>query len=130
MSPLPSLRRCVLLAVLVTTGALVALAGGAAIASSTKVLNLSAKGHMVLRFTTSHLRAHPGRVTLVMHNPSDSGMSHGIALTGHGVRKIGQIVGPGHVSRVSATVKRGSYTFFCPVPGHEAAGMRGTLTVS
>ncbi len=126
----PSLRSCALFAAFVATGALIALTGASAIASSTQILNLSAKGHMVLRFTTSELRAHPGRVTLVMHNPSDSGMSHGIALSGHGVRKIGPIVGPGHTSQVTATVKRGSYTFFCPVPGHEAAGMRGTLKVS
>jgi uncharacterized cupredoxin-like copper-binding protein len=24
----------------------------------------------------------------------------------------------------------GAYTFYCSAPGHEAAGMRGTLTVS
>ena len=27
------------------------------------------------------------------------------------------------------TLKKGSYTFLCPVPGHAAAGMKGTLTV-
>jgi uncharacterized cupredoxin-like copper-binding protein len=26
-------------------------------------------------------------------------------------------------------VKPGTYTFFCSVPGHEAGGMKGTLTV-
>ncbi|MFX8320210.1 plastocyanin/azurin family copper-binding protein [Acinetobacter baumannii] len=25
--------------------------------------------------------------------------------------------------------KPGRYTFFCPIPGHEAAGMKGTLVV-
>jgi uncharacterized cupredoxin-like copper-binding protein len=27
------------------------------------------------------------------------------------------------------TLKPGSYEFYCQVPGHEAAGMKGTLTV-
>ena len=27
-------------------------------------------------------------------------------------------------------MKAGTYTFFCSVPGHEDAGMKGTLTVS
>ena len=29
-----------------------------------------------------------------------------------------------------ANLKAGTYTFYCSVPGHEAAGMKGTLTVS
>jgi uncharacterized cupredoxin-like copper-binding protein len=26
-------------------------------------------------------------------------------------------------------LKPGTYEFYCPVPGHEQAGMKGTLTV-
>ena len=35
----------------------------------------------------------------------------------------------GGVSKVTATVKPGKYTYFCDVRSHEAAGMKGTLTV-
>jgi uncharacterized cupredoxin-like copper-binding protein len=84
---------------------------------------------MVLRFNVSHLSAHPGRVEIVMSNPSNAGMAHGIAISGHGVDKDGKIVGPGHTSTITVTLHRGSYTYYCPVPGHKAAGMKGTLTV-
>jgi plastocyanin len=30
---------------------------------------------------------------------------------------------------VTATLKPGTYTYLCPVPGHAQAGMRGTLVV-
>jgi uncharacterized cupredoxin-like copper-binding protein len=30
---------------------------------------------------------------------------------------------------VTATLKPGTYTFLCTVPGHAAGGMKGTLTV-
>ena len=63
---------------------------------------------------------------IVLTNPSSSGMPHGIAIRGHG---SGRVVGPGGTSTVTATLKRGTYTFLCPVPGHAQRGMTGTLTV-
>ena len=100
-----------------------------ALAGSTQVLRLSAAANMVLRFNTSHLSARAGRIELVMRNPGNAGMDHGIAISGNGVRKVGRIVSPGGTSTVTVTLRRGTYTFFCPVPGHEQAGMKGTLTV-
>lgn len=95
-------------------------------AAGTQVLHLSARGHMVLRFNVNHLTAHPGRIELVMANPGDAGMSHGIAISGNGVDKDGKIVSPGRASTVTVTLRRRSYTYYCPVPGHRAAGMKGT----
>ena len=48
---------------------------------------------------------------------------------GPGVNQVGAIVSNGGTSTVSATLKPGSYTFYCSVDGHRAAGMVGTLTV-
>ena len=31
---------------------------------------------------------------------------------------------------MTANLKPGKYEFYCPVDGHKAAGMKGTLTVS
>ena len=31
---------------------------------------------------------------------------------------------------MTVTLKKGTYTFYCPVDGHEAAGMKGKLIVS
>jgi uncharacterized cupredoxin-like copper-binding protein len=101
--------------------------------SSTKptgqVLKLSADPGGQLRFTKSKLTAKAGKVTLVMDNPSSAGMDHGISIEGNGVDQDGPIVPAGKTSMVSATVKKGTYTYYCPVPGHKQAGMVGTLTV-
>jgi plastocyanin len=81
-----------------------------------------------LAFNTTKLTAKAGQVTMVMANPSS--FSHGISVEGHGVDKAGKVVGQGSTSTVTVTLKPGTYTFYCPVPGHEAAGMKGTLTVT
>jgi plastocyanin len=95
-----------------------------------KVLMLSADPGGQLRFTKSNLTlAKPGTVTLRMTNPSTAGMEHAIAIDGNGVNSSGATVNPGGVSTVTVTLKKGTYTYFCPVPGHRAAGMVGTLTV-
>ena len=36
---------------------------------------------------------------------------------------------PGDSVQLQAPDKAGTYEFYCPVPGHEQAGMKGTLTV-
>jgi uncharacterized cupredoxin-like copper-binding protein len=84
----------------------------------------------MLRFNVTRLTVHAGTVELMLSNPSTSGDPHGISLEGHGVDKDGKIVQPGGTSIVTAKLKAGSYTFYCPVPGHEQAGMKGRLVVS
>lgn len=81
-----------------------------------------------LAFDTKALKAKAGEVTLSMSNPSS--FPHGIGINGNGVDKDGKVVQQGATSTVTVKLKPGTYTFYCPVPGHEAAGMKGTLTVT
>jgi plastocyanin len=67
-----------------------------------------------------------GKVTFDM--PNKSSISHNIALKNVS-GAAGKIVPQGGTSTFTATLKAGTYTFFCEVPGHEQAGMKGTLTV-
>jgi uncharacterized cupredoxin-like copper-binding protein len=94
-----------------------------------QTLRLRANAHGKLRFSTTRLTAHAGRVTLVMVNPGSSGKPHGIAIEGRHVDKDGKTVLPGGTSRVTVTLKKGTYEFYCPVKGHKAAGMEGKLVV-
>ncbi len=81
-----------------------------------------------LAFNTKALKAKAGVVTLVMANPST--FPHGISVSGNGVDKDGKVVQQGGTSTVTAKLKPGTYTFYCPVPGHKQAGMQGTLKVT
>jgi plastocyanin len=81
-----------------------------------------------LKFDKSSLTAKAGKVTLEMSNPSQ--IPHAVAIKGNGVDVDGKTIGNGETSTASADLKPGTYTFYCPVPGHEAAGMKGTLTVN
>jgi plastocyanin len=80
-----------------------------------------------LKFDKSALEAKAGKVTLTMDNPSD--IPHAVAIEGNSVDVDGKTVGKGEKSVASADLKPGTYTFYCPVPGHEEAGMKGKLTV-
>lgn len=105
-------------------------AAAAAATTSGVTVNLVADPSGALAFDTTTLTAKAGDVTISMKNPSSSGMPHGIAVQGNGVDKDGPTVQPGGTSTVTVTLKPGTYTYYCPVSGHEAGGMKGTLTVT
>jgi len=75
------------------------------------------------------LKAHAGKITIVMKNPSAI-FPHDIAIKGHGIKKKGKVVHVGGTSKVTVTLKPGTYEFYCTVPGHEAGGMKGKLIVT
>ena len=99
-------------------------------AGGASTVKLSADPSGALAFDTTTLTAKAGKVTLDMTNPGSSGLPHAIAIEGNGVDKDGATAQPGGSSKVTVTLKPGTYQFYCPIPGHKAAGMEGTLTVS
>jgi plastocyanin len=90
-------------------------------------LSLSADPGGALKFDKSSLDAKAGKVTITMDNPSS--LPHAVAVEGNGVDEDGDTVMQGGKSTVTVDLKPGKYEFYCPVDGHKAAGMEGTLTV-
>lgn len=91
------------------------------------VLQIDADPTGQLKFTASSASAGAGKVTLKMLNKSS--VPHDIAVRGNGVNQVGAIVQNGGTSTVNVNLPAGTYTFYCSVDGHEAAGMKGTLIV-
>jgi plastocyanin len=80
-----------------------------------------------LKFDQTALTAPAGEVTIVMDNPSS--VPHAVAIKAPSGDASGDTVGQGEKSTATAELEPGEYEFYCPVGGHEAAGMKGTLTV-
>jgi uncharacterized cupredoxin-like copper-binding protein len=102
-------------------------AGGGASGGTGQVIEIpiSSSG---FSFTKTSVTASAGTVKLNAMNPQS--VPHDISIKGNGVDVKGSQVSNGGVSTVTANLKAGTYEFYCSVPGHEAAGMKGTLTVS
>ena len=98
-------------------------------AKSGQKLSLKASASGALKYNKKTLTAKRGKATIVLTNPSSSGLKHGIEVEGHGIEKRAKNVGPGHKTSVTVTLKKGTYDFYCPVDGHKAAGMRGKIVV-
>jgi plastocyanin len=96
--------------------------GGAA-----QTLKLSADPGGALKFDKSTLTAKAGKVTIDLDNPSS--LPHAVEIEGNGIEESSDTIDQGETTKVTATVKAGEYEYYCPVDGHKAAGMEGTLTV-
>ena len=99
------------------------------VAGAAGALQLAANKSGALKFDQASLEAKAGKVTITMRNPSP--LPHNVAIKTASGRSVatGPVVSTGGTSTVTATLEAGAYVFYCTVPGHEAAGMKGTLTV-
>ena len=101
--------------------------GGASSGGAAQTLKLSADPGGALKFDKSSLSAKAGKVTIVLDNPSS--LPHAVEIEGNGIEESSSTIGKGETTKVSATVKAGTYEYYCPVGQHRQAGMEGTLTV-
>src|SRR5512132_134390 len=80
-----------------------------------------------LKYDTTSLEATAGKVTIDFTN--DSSLPHNVMLEGNGADGQGTDTITGSSTSVTLDLQPGTYTFFCSVDGHRAAGMEGTLVV-
>jgi plastocyanin len=90
-------------------------------------LEMPADPNGQLAYVTKVAKAPAGALEIDSKNASST--PHDIALEGNGVNEKGETVSNGGVSKVSATLKPGEYTYYCSLPGHREGGMEGKLTV-
>ena len=121
------LRRTAALALAAALTTAIVAAGTAGAATTTSVVKLTALASG-LKYNTKVLHAHPGKIKIVFTNQSP--LQHNVRIESGetelgGTKKItkGQTV-------AYVTLKKGTYNFYCSVPGHEDAGMHGKLIVS
>jgi plastocyanin len=83
-----------------------------------------------IAYDTTSLSAKAGNVTIDLNNPN-SALGHDVCVQDPSGKKLGcsQVVTGGKTTLDLSNLKAGDYTFYCSVDSHEAAGMKGTLTV-
>ena len=96
-------------------------------APAARSLRVDAARDGSLRFDRSAVSTSAGRISIEMLNPS--AIPHAIGIRGNGVSETGETVGQNGTSRVQADLEPGTYELFCPVGGHEEAGMTATVNV-
>ena len=112
------------------TGTSAATSSAAAAGGASGNLAIAANPSGQLAYDKKTLSAKAGKVTITMTNMSPVG--HNITIQ---QGTSGSVLGAtptfnGGTKSVTVNLTAGTYTFFCSVPGHRAAGMVGTLTVS
>jgi uncharacterized cupredoxin-like copper-binding protein len=91
-------------------------------------LQLAANPGGQLSYNTKQLSAKAGKVTIDMTNMSQ--LEHNLTIA-QGSTVLGATpTFMGGSKTLTLSLKPGTYTFYCSVPGHRQAGMEGTLSVS
>lgn len=95
---------------------------------ASSLLSLAANPAGGLKYDTKSLTANTEKVAIAFTNTSP--IAHNVTVA----NSAGIVIGhtptfKGATKTLKLTLKPGTYDFYCSVPGHRMAGMRGTLTV-
>lgn len=121
---------------MVALAGVVAIAGCGSSSGGSKPPASALKGHVVhlaaprdgaLRFDRSALSVKAGTLTIVLAN--DAPEVHNVTIADDSGILGATPTFQGGAKTVTVTLKAGRYRFYCSVAGHEAGGMKGTLTV-
>jgi uncharacterized cupredoxin-like copper-binding protein len=111
----------VLIAAVSLVAAVSALGGPSSTAATTVTVTLGKPSEF--KITLSKKTIVKGVTTFKVTNKG--GISHDFKIAG----KKTPSLKTGKAATLKATLKKGTYPFLCTLPGHAAAGMKGTLTV-
>ena len=121
------LNRTITIAAIVGVALLgAALAGVVAHASaSAKTITVKEKEYSLILSTR---KGAVGPTRFVVKNTGK--LAHAFAIAGPGVKtKKTKTIKPGASATLNVTLRSGTYTVWCPMPGHAALGMKATVTV-
>jgi uncharacterized cupredoxin-like copper-binding protein len=76
------------------------------------------------KFSLTTKTVRHGKVTFRFTNKGR--LKHDFKIAG----KKTSLIKPGKSATLTVSLKKGKYTYICTVPGHAAAGMKGTLKVN
>jgi plastocyanin len=89
---------------------------------------LAADPNGLLSFDKKQLSAKAGTTTIAFTNAA--ALEHNVTIA-EGSKVLGATPNFAHAARtLTLTLKAGTYTFYCSVPGHRQGGMEGTLSVT
>jgi plastocyanin len=99
-----------------------------ATAGAATPLKLAANPTGLLSFDSKQLSAKAGSVTITFANGAP--IEHNLTVSQGATVLAATPTFTGASKTLTITLKPGTYTFYCSVPGHRQAGMEGTLTIS
>jgi plastocyanin len=102
--------------------------GGGGAGGGGSTVDISTPPGSDLAFDQTDVSAKAGRVTVDFNNQQAT--PHDVVIQDSSGQELGKTdLISSSTASTDVELQPGTYTFFCDVPGHEEAGMKGTLTV-